>query len=262
VKGWSRNREAERNKRNVYVVAELDLMDREVELNKLTDHQNIVRQELRRELEHIWHIEEISARQRARDREIKDEAKNTSYFFALANHRKRKKCIPCLEVNGVMLNDNKDMVNHAMNYYKQLFGKEPRSNIRFRSDFWEENEKVSSEENWLLKADFTEEEIHATIKGSHAKGATGPDGFSFLFYQKFWPIIKRNLMAMVKSFEKAEVNLARLSYARIILVPKEEGTTTLKKFRPINLINYSFKIFAKASNNRLIGCWPPTEQIL
>jgi hypothetical protein len=37
----------------------------------------------------------------------------------------------------------------------------------------------------------------------------------------------------------------------IILIPKEERAKTLKKFRPISLINCSFKVFAKALNNRL-----------
>jgi hypothetical protein len=103
----------------------------------------------------------------------------------------------------------------------------------------------------MLEAEFLEEEILQAIKGSYAEGAPGPDGFSFLFYQKIWAIIKGDLMAVVKGFEKGEVNLARLNFARIILIPKEEGANSLKKFRPISLINYSFKIFAKALNNRL-----------
>jgi hypothetical protein len=59
-------------------------------------------------------------------------------------------------------------------------------------------------------------------------------------------------MAVVKGFEKGEVNLARLNFARINLIPKEEGVNSLKKFRLISLINCSFKIFAKALNNRLV----------
>jgi hypothetical protein len=58
-------------------------------------------------------------------------------------------------------------------------------------------------------------------------------------------------MAVVRGFEKGEINLARLNYDWIILIPKEEGANTLKKFRPISLINCSFKIFAKALNSRL-----------
>jgi hypothetical protein len=58
-------------------------------------------------------------------------------------------------------------------------------------------------------------------------------------------------MAMVRSFERRELNIARINYAMIILIPKEENAKTLKKFRPISLINYSFKVFFKALNNRL-----------
>jgi hypothetical protein len=88
------------------------------------------------------------------------------------------------------------------------------------------------------------------IKGSYSDGASGPDGFSFMFYQKFWSVIK-DFMALVRSFDKGDLNINRINYARIILIPKEEGARSLKKFRPISLINCSLKIFAKALNNRL-----------
>ena len=59
-------------------------------------------------------------------------------------------------------------------------------------------------------------------------------------------------MALFKAFEKNNLDLERLNYAMITLIPKEPEAKHLKKFRPISLINYSFKIFAKALNNRLI----------
>jgi hypothetical protein len=52
--------------------------------------------------------------------------------------------------------------------------------------------------------------------------------FLFLFYQKFWSIIMRDLMALVKKFEKGDINIARLNYAMIILLPKEEEARSLK----------------------------------
>jgi hypothetical protein len=58
-------------------------------------------------------------------------------------------------------------------------------------------------------------------------------------------------MTLIKKIERGELDIARLNYPRIILLPKEDGVRTLKKFRPISLINYSFKIFANATNNRL-----------
>jgi hypothetical protein len=77
------------------------------------------------------------------------------------------------------------MLEHGTDFYKKLFGKEPRGNFSLDENFWEENEKVSLEENQLLEAEFSEEEIKRAIDGSYAEGAPGPDGFSFIFYQKF-----------------------------------------------------------------------------
>jgi hypothetical protein len=58
-------------------------------------------------------------------------------------------------------------------------------------------------------------------------------------------------MAIVKEFQSGKANMARLNYVMIILIPKEEEAKSLKKFRPISLINYSFKVFVEALNTRL-----------
>jgi hypothetical protein len=108
-----------------------------------------------------------------------------------------------------------------------------------------EDEKVTPEENEMLGASFSKEEIKRAIDGSYSEGALDPDGFS-LFYHKFWPVIKTQLMTMVRGFEKGEINIARLNYAMIILIPKEADAKTLKKFRPISLINCSFNFFCQS----------------
>jgi hypothetical protein len=58
-------------------------------------------------------------------------------------------------------------------------------------------------------------------------------------------------MAMIRGFEQGKINIARVNYALIILIPKEEEARNLKKIIPISLINYNFKIFSKVLNNRL-----------
>jgi hypothetical protein len=103
----------------------------------------------------------------------------------------------------------------------------------------------------MLEAAFSEDEIIQAIKGSYSEGAPGPDGFSFLFYQKFWHVIKKDFMALIRSFERGELNIVMLNYAMMILIPKEEGAKNLKKFRPISLIKCSFKKNSNALNNRL-----------
>jgi hypothetical protein len=124
--------EADRNKRKGEVIREMDYLDELSENHPLTSQQRENRDRPKKELE------KIRARQRARDRDIKEGDRNTSYFFVVANQRKRKKALSCLIDEGVTLTDNKDMLNHVMSFYKKLFGKESRSNVRLGEDFWDE----------------------------------------------------------------------------------------------------------------------------
>jgi hypothetical protein len=47
-------------------------------------------------------------------------------------------------------------------------------------------------------------------------------------------------MKLVNCFEKDMLNLDRLNFAMITLLPKEPDARTLKKYRPISLLNCSF----------------------
>jgi hypothetical protein len=250
VRGWSRNRDSKIRKNRHELIKELDELDLLAEHQNLSEEEQEMRKELSLKLDKSWRIEETKAWQRARDRDIKGD-RNTSYFFAKANQKKRKKTIARLEEDDKVFSNNESMFKHAVLFYKNLFCKEKKENIALDEDFWGEEDKILPEENELLEAELTKKEIKKAIDESYAVGAPGPDGFSFLFYQRFWPLIKKDFMAMVKGFEKGEVNVARLNYATIILIPKEEEGRTLKIFRPISLINCSFKIFAKVLNNRL-----------
>lgn len=250
VRGWAANVVAELNKSKKDIADEYNILDLESE-NRNLSREEIERMKfLTKEIDKIWALEEIKARQRSRDRNILGD-RNTAYFQAVANQRNRKKRIDVLEGPDGPVEENENMIKIAVDFYKDLFKKENRGNIELEQDFWDENEKVSVEENLELEASFTEEEVKEAVFSCYSDGAPGPDGLPFIFYQKYWDIVKGDLINMVNAFHDGDLELYRLNFAMITLIPKEVGARNMKKLRPINLLNCSYKIFSKLLTIRL-----------
>jgi hypothetical protein len=82
-------------------------------------------------------------------------------------------------------------------YYKNLFGPPTPNNFSIRESNKAHIPQLSVEENKILVADFTEQEVHDAIMQMEKNKAPGPDGFPAEFYQSFWEVIKKDLMAML-----------------------------------------------------------------
>lgn len=92
---------------------------------------------------------------------------------------------------------------------------------------------------------------NAIFQMEHNK-APGPDGFPAEFYQVFWETIKDDLMALFDDFCKGCLPLHSLYFGTIILLPKLNEAVRIEQYRPICLLNVSFKIFTKMALNRLV----------
>jgi hypothetical protein len=83
--------------------------------------------------------------------------------------------------------------------------------------------------------------------------APGPNGFPAKFYQAFWELIKDDLMTLFHDFYKGDLPLYSLNFGTIILLPKCKEASRIRQYRPICLLNISFKIFTKVAMNRLMS---------
>jgi hypothetical protein len=103
----------------------------------------------------------------------------------------------------------------------------------------------------MLVAKFSEKEIREAIFQMKHNKAPGPDGFLAEFYQMFWSLIKDDLMAMFRDFHTGNLPLFCLNFGKITLLPKEKEVKRIQQYRPICMLNVSFKIFTKVLANRL-----------
>jgi hypothetical protein len=102
---------------------------------------------------------------------------------------------------------------------------------------------VSIEENGLLTAPYSEDEVMNAIFQMEHNKALGPDGFPAEFYQTFWDTIKIDLLDMFSVLHAGQLELFRLNFGEVILLPKMNEAERIQQYRTICLLNVSFKIF-------------------
>jgi hypothetical protein len=79
----------------------------------------------------------------------------------------------------------------------------------------------------MLDESFSKQEVKDAVFGSYTEGAPGPDGFPFLFYQHFWNLIKQDLLLMFDDWSNDDLDLFRLNFSLLTLIPKEADAVTI-----------------------------------
>jgi hypothetical protein len=196
LRGWAKNISGKYKKekqRLLSIIDDLDikaesiplsLVERE-ELKKANDNLN----KLRRDEETKW-------AQRAKVKNIQEGGNNTKYFHLIANGKHRKKKIFQLEQEEGTIVGDENLKVFIMEYYKKLFGAPEGNTLSMIENQTHDIPQISNNENTILTADFSMEEVHAAIKQMEHNKAPGPDGFPAEFYQHFWEVIKSDLMAL------------------------------------------------------------------
>jgi hypothetical protein len=175
---------------------------------------------------------------------------NTGYFHSMASGRKRKCTIFSLESDQGEIRDEVELKNHIENYYKTLFGRES-GNIQMGENMWAEHGKLTDEEALNLMRPFTMKELEEALKDMDPSSAPGPDGLGVGFYLAFWDQTKDTMLEMFQALHREELNLRRLNYGLISLIPKMKEANNIKQYRPICLLNVDYKWFTKVLTMRL-----------
>lgn len=239
LKGWNKNWEGEYKRRKYEILSKIDVIDSKIETCGMNWRDREERRELELNLKFTIREEKTKWFQRSKEKETLEGDCNTKYYHAKANGRKRKSRSFSLSQDEGLIEGQAELLRYITAFYKDLFGHSKLNNIKLDMGG---ATKITEEDAALLIKPFSLEEVKKVVFDLKQNKAPGPDGFPGDFYRKFWDLIKTDFLELLNDFHKGVLDIERLNFGIITLVPKSKDAAQIQKFRPICLLNVSFKI--------------------
>lgn len=95
-----------------------------------------------------------------------------------------------------------------------------------------------------------EHEVKSALFSMHPEKSLGPDGMTPGFYQKWWHIVKNDVVSNVRRFFNTGVLDDQLKGTNIALIPNNPNPLLMTDIQPISLCNVVYKIISKVMANR------------
>ena len=226
---------------------------RNLEKNQtISDEQVLELERIKHELEQLRKkkIEGIAVR--CRDTWINEGKKPTHYFCNLENRNFINKTVSFLEKNdGQVIDDQADILKEAEQFYISLYEKRNVQDVDI-SRIINNAPKLNEIDRDLLKNELTTNEIASALKNMDNNKSPGPDGFTVEFFKFFFPDIGDYYTRSIHE-GLTSGNLSVTQYQGVITcIPKgDKPKQFLKNWRPISLLNVSYKILSACIATRI-----------
>jgi hypothetical protein len=223
-------------------LAQVEDLDKIADQSGLDEEGWALRYHLEEQLVWMYKVEEEYWHERSRAQWTLKGDYGAAYFHAIANGRRRKCAIPRLIIAAGEVEEQQALMDHIYAFNQGLMGSagEPRA-FGLPPALWEEDRRVSTGENQEMELTFTTDELEEVLLIMKLDSAPGSYGFPVLFFKRFWGILKAPILQLLNDFVLGRVDVARLNFGIISLIPKVQGADNIKQFHPIAHINVIFE---------------------
>ena len=228
------------------------------EINRLEKSDNLNQNEML-ELEQkkltLQGLREIKIRGmivRSRLQWLEHGEKPSRYFCSLEKrHFNSKRMCFLRRENGDTIFDQNDIIKETKEFYENLYKKRTTQNVNL-NNLVSNPITLNNNEKESLEGEITFQEAHQALKYMNNNRSPGNSGYTVEFYKFFFTDIGHFL---IRSINQGFV-IGKLSITQrqgvITCLPKEgKDTQLLSNWRPISLLNVSYKIASSCITNRI-----------
>ncbi|EOY02242.1 Uncharacterized protein TCM_016767 [Theobroma cacao] len=200
-------------------------------------------------------IEELFWQQKFSVKWLVEGESNTKFFhMRMRKKRVRSHVFQIQDSEGNVFDDTHSIQKSATDFFRNLMQAENCDNSRFDPSLIPRI--ISSADNEFLCAAPSLQEVKETVFNINKDSVAGSDGFSSLFYQHCWDIIKHDLLDAVLDFFRGSPLPRGVTSTTLVLLPKKPNACHWSDYSPISLCTVLNKIVTKLLANRLSKILP------
>ena len=256
---WKKKRKQEAQK---IAFHRLEIAEMVSDMNPTNEDLKNQLQQARSEVDHFMEEENEAAQCRAKLKWHIEGEKPSKFFCSLEKHNGIQKYIPKLKVNdpqGIskILTNQLEIEQEIFNFYQKLYtSQENQIKCLTIEGFLDQDFKYHPQLNEYqrnsLEGLLTLEEITKYIKICRADASPGSSGFTGSFFKMFWRNMKVFILNSLNYVFQSGSLSATQKLGVIILLPKpDKDKQFLSNWRPISLLNTTYKILSGALSERL-----------
>jgi hypothetical protein len=110
---------------------------------------------------------------------------------------------------------------------------------------------LSEADNEQLCRPFSETEIWNALSQMGKNKVAGPNSIPIEFYKACWSIIKPDIIQLFLDFHRGKIDISRINYVIITLLPKVSNAARIQQYRSICLLNCLYKLITKTLTLRI-----------
>ncbi|CAI5479578.1 unnamed protein product [Closterium sp. Yama58-4] len=144
---------------------------------------------------------------------------------------------------------SKEILQAASSYFRNIFG----ADRRVEGAEWSFNPARRLDERVAetLTADWSEQEVKKAFAAMARNKSPGSDGLPKELFEAHWDLLGESFMVMAKSFESSASLPVEVKEAVTILLHKKGDKEQLNNYRPITLLNFTYKVLARVVADRM-----------